>query len=37
MLGRTQEPFDLQFTEPDGTEIDGAFLIQVCECDRRDT
>ncbi len=29
MLGKTQEPFDLQFTEPDGTEVDGAFLIQV--------
>jgi len=29
MLGRTQEPFDLQFTEPDGTDVDGAFLIQV--------
>ena len=29
MLGRTQEPFDLQFTEPDGTEVTGAFLIQV--------
>ena len=29
MLGRTQEPFDLQFTEPDGGEVDGAFLIQV--------
>jgi diacylglycerol kinase family enzyme len=29
MLGRTQEPFDLKFTEPDGTEVDGAFLIQV--------
>ena len=29
MLGRTQEPFDLQFTEPDGIEVDGAFLIQV--------
>ena len=29
MLGRTQEPFDLQFTEPDGTEVDGAFLVQV--------
>ena len=29
MLGRTQEPFDLQFTEPDGVEVDGAFLIQV--------
>ncbi len=29
MLGRTVEPFDLQFTEPSGTEVDGAFLIQV--------
>ena len=29
MLGRTEEPFDLQFTEPDGTEVDGAYLIQV--------
>jgi diacylglycerol kinase family enzyme len=29
MLGHTEEPFDLQFTEPDGTEVDGAFLIQV--------
>ncbi len=29
MLGRTQEPFDLQFTGPDGVEVDGAFLIQV--------
>ena len=29
MLGRTQEPFDLQFTEPSGVEVDGAFLIQV--------
>lgn len=29
MLGRTEEPFDLQFTEPDGTEVDGAFLVQV--------
>ncbi len=29
MLGRTQESFDLQFTEPDGTEVQGAFLIQV--------
>jgi diacylglycerol kinase family enzyme len=29
MLGRTQEPFDLQFTEPGGAEVDGAFLIQV--------
>ena len=29
MLGKTREPFDLQFTEPDGTEVDGPFLIQV--------
>jgi diacylglycerol kinase family enzyme len=29
LLGRTDRPFDLQFTEPDGTEVDGAFLIQV--------
>jgi diacylglycerol kinase family enzyme len=29
MLGRTEQPFDLQFTEPGGTEVDGAFLIQV--------
>ncbi|MGD0392353.1 MAG: diacylglycerol kinase family protein [Acidimicrobiales bacterium] len=29
MLGRTREPFDLQFTEPNGAEVDGAFLIQV--------
>ena len=29
MLGRTEEPFDLQFTGPDGAEVDGAFLIQV--------
>jgi diacylglycerol kinase family enzyme len=29
MLGQTAEPFDLQFTEPDGAEVDGAFLIQV--------
>lgn len=29
MLGRTEEPFDLQFTDPDGREVDGAFLIQV--------
>ena len=29
MLGRTQSPFDLQFTEPGGIEVDGAFLIQV--------
>lgn len=29
LLGRTENPFDLQFSKPDGTEIDGAFLIQV--------
>ena len=29
MLGRTQEPFDLQFTEPSGNEVNGAFLVQV--------
>ncbi len=29
MLGRTEKPFDLQFNDPDGTEVDGAFLIQV--------
>lgn len=29
LLGRTQEPFDLQFTEPSGVEVDSAFLIQV--------
>jgi diacylglycerol kinase family enzyme len=29
MLGRTQEPFDLQFTDPSQGEVDGAFLIQV--------
>ena len=29
MLGRTREPFDLQFTEPGGVEVDGAFLVQV--------
>ncbi len=29
LLGRTDRPFDLQFTEPDGVEVDGAFLIQV--------
>ncbi len=29
LLGRTREPFDLQFTAPDGTEVDGAFLIMV--------
>ena len=29
LLGNTDAPFDLQFTEPDGTEVDGAFIIQV--------
>jgi diacylglycerol kinase family enzyme len=29
MLGRTQEPFDLQFTDPSQGDVDGAFLIQV--------
>ena len=29
LLGRTQEPFDLQFTDPDRGEVAGAFLIQV--------
>ena len=29
MLGEQTEPFDLQFTTPDGREVDGAFLIQV--------
>ena len=29
MLGRTEEPFDLQFTDPGGVEVDGSFLIQV--------
>ncbi|MEI8083590.1 MAG: diacylglycerol kinase family protein [Actinomycetes bacterium] len=29
MLGRQAEPFDLQFTNPDGREVDGAFLIMV--------
>jgi len=29
LLGRTEAPFDLQFTAPDGAEVDGAFLIQV--------
>ena len=29
LLGKTNEPFDLQFTKPDGTEVDGAFVIQV--------
>jgi diacylglycerol kinase family enzyme len=29
MLGQQGEPFDLQFATPDGTEVDGAFLIMV--------
>lgn len=29
LLGRTQAPFDLQFSAPDGTEVDGSFLILV--------
>lgn len=29
MLGATAEPFDLQFTAPDGTSVDGAFVILV--------
>ncbi len=29
MLGQTDKPFDLQFTEPSGAEVDGSFLIQV--------
>ncbi len=29
LLGRTQEPFDLQFTDPSQGAVDGAFLIQV--------
>jgi|HubBroStandDraft_6_1064221.scaffolds.fasta_scaffold32989_2 diacylglycerol kinase family enzyme len=29
LLGRTEKPFDLQFTEPGGVDVDGAFLIQV--------
>jgi len=29
MLGRTQEQFDLQFTDPGQGEVDGSFLIQV--------
>ncbi|MGI9666065.1 MAG: diacylglycerol/lipid kinase family protein [Acidimicrobiia bacterium] len=28
-LGRQSEPFDLQYSTPDGQEIDGAFLIMV--------
>ncbi len=29
MLGHQAEPFDLQFTTPDGTEVDDSFLIMV--------
>jgi diacylglycerol kinase family enzyme len=29
MLGREAEPFDLQFTSPDGTEINGAIVIMM--------
>ncbi|MFN8126280.1 MAG: diacylglycerol kinase family protein [Candidatus Nanopelagicales bacterium] len=29
MLGNADRPFDLQFTTPDGTEVDGAFVILV--------
>jgi diacylglycerol kinase family enzyme len=29
MLGQQDEPFDLQFVTPEGTEVDGAFLIMV--------
>jgi diacylglycerol kinase family enzyme len=29
LLGRQEEPFDLQFVTPDGTEVDGAFLIMI--------
>ena len=29
MLGETTEPFDLSFVTPDGTEVDGSFLIMV--------
>ena len=29
LLGRTAEPFDLQFTTPEGREVEGAFLILV--------
>ena len=29
LLGRTAEPFDLQFTTPDGREVDSAFLVLV--------
>ena len=29
LLGTTTEPFDLQFVTPDGTEVDGSFLVMV--------
>lgn len=29
LLGRQAEPFDLQFTRPDGVEVEGAFMILV--------
>lgn len=29
MLGDAQEPFDLSFVTPDGTEVDGSFLVMV--------
>jgi diacylglycerol kinase family enzyme len=29
LLGRTEQPFDLQFTEPGVGEVDGPFLVQV--------
>lgn len=29
LLGQTTEPFDLQFGTPDGTEVDGSFLVMV--------
>ncbi|MGP0032370.1 MAG: diacylglycerol/lipid kinase family protein [Acidimicrobiales bacterium] len=29
LLGDAEEPFDLSFTTPDGTEVDGSFLVMV--------
>jgi hypothetical protein len=29
LLGNTESPFDLQFTTPEGEEVDGAFLLMV--------
>jgi diacylglycerol kinase family enzyme len=29
LLGETQKPFDLQFVTPDGTDVDGSFLVMV--------